>query len=404
MTSAFEHRRLPALLLAALTAGWACGSAPSRARPVLVESEDTEPPRRGLTCRVQHHYERTGEATLAPPAIDSDRDGVVVSWIGRSAGGRSIRALRLSGALEPRAEPFDYDLGEAMPIEPQVTACGGRVLIAWQQQEQEGSSIRLLAVGQGEPLIVAERGRQPAVACDERYGAVAWSARQQGIQDVMMQWIDPDLLLGPAIRVSGETDAAAHPAMACRAGRCALVWSDRREVTAEVYAALSGEGDRRWSDPVRISSHDQSEAGSGGAYQPGVGPLGDDQFLVAWHDNRTDAESEVFVATLSRGGRGGTERRLSRSPAPSTAAAITSCGSTSGLVAWRDRRRGPPVVVAAAVDGRGRRSSPALTLSGEADDASAPAVACLAQGSVVVAWTEAGERGGTLRLASLQCR
>jgi hypothetical protein len=295
-----------------------------------------------------------------------------------------------------------------MPLTPALASCGETTWVAWQLQEPAGGDTIRLAVldrsGADVALtVVAGRGQAPALGCLDRRAALTWSRRDAGVRDIYLRWISPTGQLGDRLRISGETDAAEAPALACAVDRCGVVWSDRRHTYAEIYGVVLSGDDAQELSVHRISQHDQTESGAGGAYAPGLATDDGREFLAAWHDTRSHDESEIYAAPLSEDGRHGDERRISRSPASSTAPALARCGAEAAL-AWRDGRYGPPSVMLAAVDTRGRRSSAALALSRGPLESSAPALACGAESGFVVAWTGAGDEGAQLHLARVRCR
>jgi hypothetical protein len=413
MTRCLSRRSF--LVALAATVAWGCGSpAPRVDRPVVAGVEDeggeSDPVDGDAVCEVVGRAELPGRAELQAPAVARAPDGV--------GGRRVIRVARLSTRLEPVGPPLDVDPGGEAPLGLGLAACGGRLELVWQTSTPEGSEIRFATLGLDAPSptelragVVAAPGVQPALGCAGSTAAIAWSLREQGVQDVFLRWLGPDGALSEPARVSGDTEAASDPAVACGADACVVVWADRREVYPEVFAAVvaAGAAFGERDATLRVSAHDQTVSAAGGAYAPDLSPLGDGsaEFLVAWHDTRSGDESEVYAAALSsRGGAGGA-RRVSRSPAASSLAAAAACDGDGGAIAWRDRRRGPAGVVLAGVDGTGRRRTAAITLSGESDEASAPAATCAgAGGRLAVAWTEdaAGGAGATLRLAFVACR
>jgi hypothetical protein len=172
-----------------------------------------------------------------------------------------------------------------------------------------------------------------------------------------------------------------------------------REGVPEIYGTLVPSLADRVSDHVRLSASNRAISGAGGAYMPSVA-AGDGGFLVAWHDGRSQDESQIY-AVAWRGGLASGDRRISASTAPATAAALASCGATR-LVAWRDRRAGPRAVQVAALAADATRRSAVFGLSRADEEASGPATACAGSG-LAVAWTAQTPAGGVLRVASVVC-
>jgi hypothetical protein len=416
-------RRIPHVTaLVTATLAWSCASpAPQVGRPVLRGVEDEggadDPVDGDAVCEVVGRSDLAGRADVEAPALARAADGLAAAWVAREDGRRVIRVQRLSPRLEPLGPPLDVDPGGEAPLGLGLATCGGRLELAWQASEPEGSAIRFATLSLDGPSptalragVVAASGVQPALGCAGSTAAIAWSLRDQGVQDVFVRWLGPDGALSEPARVSGDTEAASDPAVACGTEACVVVWSDRREVYPEVFAAVveAGAASGEREATLRVSAHDQTVSAAGGAYAPDLSPLGDDpeEFLVAWHDTRSGDESEVYAAAFSSRGRAGMAQRVSRSPASSSLAAAAACDHDRGAIAWRDRRRGPTGVVVAGVDGRGRRRTAAIALSGDTDEASAPAAACAGPEGYAVAWTEdaAEGAGGTLRLALVACR
>ena len=417
VAAAGAAERIARALTTVLAAGFLCGcggAPPPSSRPVMLHSEDDDAPRAGRSCSIVGSNTLPGRATIAPPAVATLGESLAVAWVVRAAGSRQVRAQQLSHRFEPLGAAVDLFPDGEMPLNLGLAGCGSDLLVAWQLREPDGESIRISRLRAGDlradgPLLVAvPRGVQPALDCAGDLGALVWSIRDRGLQDVFLRWVSPaDGRLSEPLRLSGETDAAANPGLACTDDRCAVVWSDRRAIYSEVYATLIDAGGDAGATPVRVSEHDQSVSGAGGGYAPSVAVRGDGRFLVAWHDNRSRDESEIYATSLSHRGGAGRNHRVSRSPAPSTDAAVTSCGDDAGGVAWRDRRDGPPAVMFAALDSRGRRQSAAMTLSGAVDETSPPALVCVSDDTYAVAWTEASSETdgqGTLQLRLVGCR
>lgn len=408
-----ELGSFPTPLMIALALAYAsCGGSSSPAhRPVLIGPEDETSD--DVSCTVVRRLELEERASVAPPAIAATATGAAVVWVSRHSGRRLVRFLEISSTLEPIGEILDIEPGGDMPFNLRLASCGQRYDVVWELDGVEDHSIRLATLPLGTlehaeitPEIVTPNGVQPGLSCSDEITAIAWSRREGGIQDVFACWRRSDGSLSPPFRVSDETDAAATPAMACAEGRCAVVWSDRRAVYAEIYATLIDAGSEAGTSPVRVSEHDQTQSGAGGAYEPIVSPLESGSFLIAWRDNRSQDETEIYASTLSARGSVGLDRRISMSPAPSTMAATTSCQDGRAAVAWRDRRNGPTAIMIAAVDERARRRSAATRVSGNIDEASAPAAVCVHGSDHLLAWTQAApeEGGGTLAMAVVRCQ
>jgi len=344
---------------------------------------------------------------VATPAITRNEDGsFLVAWIDRE-GRRRVVVQHLSSSLDPIDGRTPFGPEEGMPMNPSIAACGGGAWLAWQHQEPGGNhSIRLTRwdrAGSSGSGRVAGRGEHPVVSCLGGRGALTWTSRHDGIRDVLLRWAEPGGQLGDRILLSVDTEAAHDPDIACSSERCGVVWSDRRAIYADVYATFIDGHQVEPPTPTRVSIHDQTNAGAGGAYAPTLATTDDERFLVAWYDTRNGSESEIYVAPLNTRGRAGSPHRVSRSPAPSTAAVISRCGE-GDAVAWTDRRAGPPSVVFAALDERGRRRSAAMMLSHSQIESSSPAMTCSRNGSFAIAWTEAQRPENSLHLVLVSCR
>lgn len=402
------------LIFSVMTTG--CGGAPpADHRPVMHHAEDTAQPRRGLHCRVVAEGRELGPATLASPAVTTTPDGFAAAWIVRQESRRSIRIQSLSRELDLVGEAFDIDLDEAMPVAIELSYCAGQLVVAWQRQDVDGDLIQSATLaprtGHLSTIVTASRqGRQPTLACAGARAALAWSERRRGLQDLYLAWLDEQGRPSDAQLLSGETGAADEPDLACTDGECALVWSDGRFPYPEIFGVIIEPEREEPPESHRVSTHAQGESGTGGAYAPSIAAGDGERFLVAWHDSRSGDESEIYAATLSSSGHASAERRVSRSPSPSTAAVVASCGDGHDAVAWRDRRAGPPAVAMAALDRRGRRNSSALNLSGSADETSRPRATCSPdRSSFIIAWTqtstseEVGGADGSLHVVEVRC-
>jgi hypothetical protein len=400
--------RLAALLLAAAVCGGCVSRWPAPADQAVVGGpEDEEPVPGGSICRVVERLELPGEAEVTRPALAGDSSGVTVAWVARSAGDRVLRAQGLDLDLTPRGEPLEVAPGEGLPLWPALARCPGRSWLAWQMQERTRDSLRIAALPADGSAAVDSRelaalGRTPAAACVDGTGVVAYAVRDRGLQDVMVQWLPLGVdAPGAPIRVSGETDSAATPALACAEGRCTVAWSDMREGPPEVYAVAVGRLAAEAPAPVRLSASNRGVSGGGGAYRPALAALSRRRFVAAWHDGRSRGGHEIYAVGWGGGLPIGPDRRISASAAPSTAPALASCGDTS-VVAWSDGRAGPPAVTAAAIDRSGRRTSAAACLSDGTEDSSAPVAAC-AGSRAVIGWVQASGGRGAVRLALVDC-
>ncbi len=401
------QNRLSFLLVASITllgCGGSDGSL-SSTRAVLLDPEDESMPRGGATCSVVARQEQAS-ATLAPPSLARRGDGfATVRVVREGPHERLLRVQAYSRRLEPLGTPVDIDPDGELPLRPRLAECSGQLLLAWQLQRPGGDAVYLAAVTSGEPpTLVAEQSERPALDCDGSRGAIVWAANVRGVRDILFRQISGGGELGPQRRISGATTSATHPSIACDSGQCAVAWSDRRDNHVEIWAALVDLGDAP-AHIVRISSHDQTLAGAGGAFAPTIAPSTAGDFLVAWHDSRSHDEMEVYGASLSQNGRAGLARRISRSASSSTNATAVSCGGELSMVAWRDLRDGPPAVVVAAVDRRGRRLSAVVRVSGPADETSVPTLSCLDADTFAVGWTSSDDAaGGSVQVALVDCR
>jgi hypothetical protein len=413
-------RGAPALAVVALQlcliASLSCGGPTSSGtRPVRYHAEDDQPSADSVTCRVVNDRTLPGAATLAPPALTRTPEGITAVWLVRHDGLRLLRAQRLDGRLDPLGEAVDFDPGVSMPIGVRAAECDGRLHLAWQGQGVDGDSIQTLTVGgdgsQPRVITVASQGRQPALACAGEQLALVWSARQRGIGDVFLRWLGRGDDHTAPLLLSGESSSASRPTIACSETRCAVAWSDGRQPFPEIFAFVLDSGTREVPTSRRVSEHAQTVSGAGGAYGPSAATVDGERYLIAWYDSRSGDESEIYAASLEHGSPASTERRISRSPSPSTSPIAVSCREAGDAVVWRDRRGGPPTVVMAALDRRSRRSSAALPLSLTADQTSSPSAVCSpATDGFVIAWTEAttdenGARArGALRVVDVRCR
>lgn len=397
------------IILASLSL-WACGgSVPPTDRPVLLDSEDEVEPLDSLTCRVERAHDFTAPMEVDTPAIARDEDGsFLIAWIDRELRQRRVAVQQVSPSLDPVGSPTSFESDQGMPMDPTVALCRGRAWVAWQHLESRGGSTVRLSRWRGASSTelgnqIVGQGEHPAVACVAERGALTWTRRRGGLRDVLLRWADSSGSLGDPILLNTDSPAAHDPEIYCSGARCGVAWSDRRAIYPEIYASFIELSDDEATTPNRVTVHDQTDAGAGGGYAPVLTSTDGDSFLVAWYDTRSGRESEIYTATLNASGSVGAARRISHSPAPSTAPVISRCGAGQA-VAWLDRRDGPPTVAFSALDHRGRRQSAVITIGRSEIESSSPAMVCGPGGSFALAWIEARRPMNALQLALVSCR
>ena len=156
--------RIPVLLIACLLGSGigalgCAGAPPNRGRAVTFGVEDEVTPsgaRAPLSCFVAESVELEGPATGASPGLSSSTGELAVAWVVRSDGQRSIRTQQLTPRLRPQGPPRDITLEGQMPLSIKLGHCGERLLVAWQQEADPGSSIQFTTLSNGASVPAAQ--------------------------------------------------------------------------------------------------------------------------------------------------------------------------------------------------------------------------------------------------------
>ena len=150
----------------------------------------------------------------------------------------------------------------------------------------------------------------------------------------------------PAVELSVEGRSNAHVTLASTGNRLAAAWIASNEAGADVYAAVSEDGENHFGPPVRVNDL-PGDAGGNGEQPPRV-VLKDRAMIVVWVSKR-DGVSGIRAAQSNDGGRTFSKTRTI-SPEGVTgargweSAAIDEAGVVHA--AWLDGRHAAPKAAA----------------------------------------------------------
>jgi hypothetical protein len=113
---------------------------------------------------------------------------------------------------------------------------------------------------------------------------------------------------------------------------------------------------------------------------------------VVAYVSRAEGDEEVYAAKIDGKGAKGKSARITNAPGPASDVAITTLPDGGYLLAWIDGRKGTPAVFACRLDKNGAKVGPEARIGGGVfGDLSDLAVATLAGGRVIAAWTDGRE-------------
>ena len=169
-----------------------------------------------------------------------------------------------------------------------------------------------------EIIISSEHGInwEPAVASTpDGHVWIFWSARRNGILDVLGRSINADLSLGPEFHLSEPGSMDARPsAVTDRQGNVWVAWEAFRNGRHEIYARVNRQG--KWEDPYRVSET------SGHNYRPTMAVSSANDVWMAW-DSPAEGRYAVYLRKCLNGAWSSTERVPSDSTVDAYAPSIS---------------------------------------------------------------------------------
>ena len=248
-----------------------------------------------------------------PPAIAMDEsNNAIVVWRDSRNNSKDTYAQRLGingHRLWVADARVNCDNGTAGQYDPVVAVDGsGNTIIVWQDYRN------------GNPGIYAQRldasGNQlwstdlrvnsgsmvgyyyPAVAVDGNGNTIiVWQDYRNGNRDIYAQRLDAsgNRLWLTDLRVNSDSGTVSqyNPSVAVDgSGNAVIVWSDYRNVYADIYAQrLDASGNRLWLTDLQVNS----DSGTVSQYNPSVAVDGSGNAIIVWSDSRN---SEIYVRGL----------------------------------------------------------------------------------------------------------
>jgi len=251
-----------------------------------------------------------GASHQSEPAVAGLGSEYLVAWQDyRSAESEfDIYAARVSsGARVLDPTPIAVSTASGYQLSPVVAAGSGQYLVAWEDARRDKNDLycaRVAATGAAlDPAgiaVSAQPGEQRHAAAewDGSNYLVAWEDRRNGQDfDIYVARVSPaGVVLDPTgIPVAAATGDQLTPDVAFDASNWLVVWADATSGGDVHGARVTPGGQVLDTVPIVVS------AAQGGQSYPSVA-CGGDRFLVAWMDNRSGVDRNVYGARVGTGG------------------------------------------------------------------------------------------------------
>ncbi|MDD5312833.1 MAG: exo-alpha-sialidase [Dehalococcoidia bacterium] len=258
-------------------------------------------------------------------------------------------------------------------ITPLVTALP--VYAAW------GAEIRL--------TNAAGNSKEPSVAVSGNIVHVVWFDSRDGNDEIYYRRsLDGGATWGADTRLTDNSSVSDNPSIAVSGSNIHIAWYDQRDGDAEIYYKRSLDGGATWGADTRLTDC------LGNSYTPSIAVSGN-TVHVAWHDERTPGNEEIYYKRSTDGGTTwDPDTRLTNAAGTSALASIAVSGNNVH-VAWQDNRDGNwEIYYTHSIDG-GVNFDPGTRLTDAAGESKYPSIA-VSGNNVHVAWHD--ERSGNLQI------
>ncbi|MEZ4241316.1 MAG: sialidase family protein [Myxococcota bacterium] len=304
-----------------------------------------------------------GGGPVYSPQLACEGDVVVVAWEDERDGSLGNHQIYANRSDDGGATFLGQDLlleddpdGLTMSLAPAVALAGGVAHVAWADNDAGAYDILVASSGAGgaswsAPVRLDSDGPgqaysarpQIATSRDGTHVWVAWEDARDGASDIRFTAShDQGRTFRTDRRMDDDAPGAAdsfEPRLCTDGGeRVSVVWHDRRNGEADVYASLSDSaGDDFLSTDLRL---DSDPPGEGTSLFPDCAMDGATVHVV-WEDRRVpDGAFDAYHRTLT-GGLYGDETRLNAGVALGAANAQQAAVAVDGgtvLAAWADAR------------------------------------------------------------------
>ena len=291
--------------------------------------------------------EHSSYSSYHPSAI-YDGDCYHVFWGDTRNGSTNddIYSARVSsGGVVVDTEGKPVTRAQGNQYDPAVALAGGTRLVVWQDWRDNATyeyvyGTRVNAAGV--PLdtgdvalsLAASIQLNPAAACDGRDFLVVWEDhRRCDTSDIYGAFVRPSGPTGLDFPISAAPSDQTEPAIACGDSCYLVVWQDFRTGGWDIR------GTRVTADGVVLDTQGIVISAAGGDQaNPAVASDGTN-FLVVWHDGRTDPYSHIYGARVSAQGTVLDPNGIAICTAFSNQSdAAVVLADSCYLVAWEDER------------------------------------------------------------------
>jgi hypothetical protein len=324
-------------------------------------------------------------------ALRARDGGFVAAWYDTRDGNAEIYMRLLDDSGAPAGPERRLTNGPEHSYEASVATIDDAIAVAWYDKSADGTLVAKVGVFSFDGsnrwvAMLATRARNPVVARRGDDLFCAWiAAGSEGSEAVWGAWLQKTkadftpLLLGPASKTTWnlnalvtdrQTAVVVYDAVAgtktneifladvgrsaarvqqlteddgipskypdiAGSGRQALTWFDRRDGNEEVYLKVGTPAQVRDAavKPVRVTT---SLGASIGAYVAWADGAGDERIGLAWSDNSTDGQHEIYFQPFDPDGRVlAPARRMTTNSSASLIPAIVPAGDGFAL-AWNE--------------------------------------------------------------------
>ena len=236
----------------------------------------------------------------------------------------------------------------------------------------------------------AGNSKEPSVAVSGNNVHVVWFDSRDGNDEIYYRRsLDGGATWGADTRLTDNSSVSDNPSIAVSGNIVHVAWYDQRDGDAEIYYKRSLDGGATWGADTRLTDC------LGNSYTPSIAVSGN-TVHVAWHDNRTPGNEEIYYKRSTDGGTTwDADTRLTNAGGSSALASIAVSGNTVH-VAWQDERTigNWEIYYTHSTDG-GVNFDPDTRLTDAAGVSKYPSIA-VSGNAVHVAWQD--ERSGNFQI------
>jgi hypothetical protein len=222
--------------------------------------------------------------------------------------------------------------------------------------------------------------------------AINATTRKTGIASITGNFILENFILGqwePNIRVdddAGITTAEA-PKLAAEGDTVYAVWTDYRNVNADIYFSFSTDAGTTWATALRVCDDANAQT------EPAIASDGAGNVYIVWTDYRT-VDSSIYMATGNDPGSGfvfSANTEVTHATSFSAVEPVIAVEGSTIYVAWTDSQGGDRDIYFIRSTNSGSTWENEILVNDDATtaDQCEPAIAADGAGNVYVAWSDA---------------